>query len=357
LEYIARNNMGLDSLPFPLSALEHPPGNKSCSEITSFMVHCVRSTDNDNQALAEAEAIKLIQFLKENPPKYCYENPKLPDTKCTELEKYLINHIFYLGIDLPGSKHNPFGHLQYFSSFFIDMFFGNHTEFIDYINGLSKKELDQELNKREGYCKQSPIFAPIIGLRIMDLDKDENFTIEEKQKIKTLYNLNNENKHLQIMVKLIELGADVNAHDIHGYTPLLYAMQNANAPMVAVLLKHGANPNAESRDGRRSLSFLTIAIQPEPLIVINLLMQYGARLTDKTEINMIRNSVEFYGSKDLAVRVREAHPRDKEECEDCTKPAIKKCAACGLVYYCSPACQKSDWKFHMVTCKKNKKDN
>ena len=42
--------------------------------------------------------------------------------------------------------------------------------------------------------------------------------IEEKQKIKLMYSLQNENKHLKILKKLIKLGADVKAHDIYGFT-------------------------------------------------------------------------------------------------------------------------------------------
>jgi hypothetical protein len=33
-----------------------------------------------------------------------------------------------------------------------------------------------------------------------------------------MYSLQNENKHLKILKKLIKLGADVKAHDIYGFT-------------------------------------------------------------------------------------------------------------------------------------------
>ena len=58
----------------------------------------------------------------------------------------------------------------------------------------------------------------------------------------------------------------------------------------------------------------------------------------------------------VAVRVREAMPRADNECEKCEGNAIKRCSGCRLVYYCSTACQKQDWKFHKVTCQKNKKN-
>jgi hypothetical protein len=169
----------------------------------------------------------------------------------------LIEHIFSQGIDLPGSRHNPFGHLQYFSSFFIDMYFGNFTEFKDFIKTLSKEELDLAMKKREGYFQYSPIFAPIVGLKMVDIERHPYFTSQQVQEIRTMYSGCNEHKHLEIMMKLIRLGADVNAHDINGFTPLHYAVENRNVGMVTVLLKYGANPNSESRIGWRPLYHLS----------------------------------------------------------------------------------------------------
>ena len=124
--------------------------------------------------------------------------------------------------------------------------------------------------------------------------------------------------------------------------------------MVAVLLKHGANPNSESGIGWRPLYHLSKTHLASGLMIIDILIQYNARLTDKREINNLRITVETNGTKDLAIKVREVHPRDREKCEKCIKPTPKQCGACGKVYYCSPACQKMDWKFHKVSCKKEK---
>ena len=349
LKTIARDKMGLRGVPFTLNDLENPPGNKMCPEIFAFIQECVKAHQGDN---SDEHAIKLIKYLKENPPKEIYENPKVSNDKLSKEDKNLIRHIFYYGIDLPGSRHCPFGHLQYFSSFFIDMYFGNYSEFNDHVKSLSKRDLMKAMKKREGHCQQSPIFAPILGLRLGDFENRPNFTKEEKLKIKTMYNLNNENRNLDIMLKLIDLGADVNAHDINGFTPLHYASAFAELQMIIVLLKHGANPNSENRVGHRPLSFSSNRIIDS---VMNELIYYGARVTSKQEIMLLRSNTERYGSKELAIKVREAHPRDKEECEKCVQPATKKCSACGLVYYCTPSCQKLDWKFHKDTCKKNKR--
>ena len=354
VQSIAKVKLGLDVVPFPLSALENPPDIYQCPEICSFMAQCFKAFVGNN---SDSNAIKLIQFLKHNPPNESFANPILPDSEPTQDEKDLILHIWAYGIDLPGSKYNPFGHLQYYSSFFIDMFFGNYTEYNDYVKSLSREQLMKAMTRREGYCQFSPIFAPILGLRMVNIETKLMFTNQEEQEIRKMYTGCNENKHLKIVKKLIKLGADVNAHDINGFTPLHYAIINQRKDITSVLLNHGANPNSESRNGFRPLTVLSYIVSQTILEfgtnVINDLIKHGAKLTNKSDINMLRNHVELFCSKELVLRVREVHPREKEECEKCSKPAPRKlCGACGLVSYCTPACQKLDWKFHKITCKK-----
>ena len=348
-QVISKYKLGFDGVPFSLLDLEHPPSVHAENEILAFLSQCVKAARGDN---SDDDAIKLINFLKDNPPKESYENPKLSESQPTQQEKNLIEQIFYYGIDLPGSRHNPFGYLQYFSSFFIDMFFGNYTEFNDFIKTISKEELDKAMKKREGYCQHSPIFAPILGLRMVNIESKPWFTSQQMQEIRTMYSGCNEHKQLKILKKLIKLGADVNAHDINVFTPLHYAVSYYNEGMVTVLMKHGANPNSESRNGQRPLHYLKHANSEVEMNIIDILIQYNARLTVKKKINELRTSVETHGTKDLAIKVREAHPRDKEECEKCVKPASKQCGACNKVYYCSPNCQNLDWKFHKISCRK-----
>lgn len=37
-------------------------------------------------------------------------------------------------------------------------------------------------------------------------------------------------------------------------------------------------------------------------------------------------------------------------CAKCQKPSIERCGTCKQVYYCSPECQKADWKKHKLNC-------
>lgn len=59
--------------------------------------------------------------------------------------------------------------------------------------------------------------------------------------------------HYEIAAKLIEMGADVNAIQADGFTPLMGAAQNGNLKMVQLLLAHGADTNA--RTAKNSAQF------------------------------------------------------------------------------------------------------
>jgi ankyrin repeat protein len=52
---------------------------------------------------------------------------------------------------------------------------------------------------------------------------------------------------------LLEKGANPNALDPSGETPLIYALRSGNRQMGSDLLDFGANPNARDRSGRASL--------------------------------------------------------------------------------------------------------
>ena len=350
LQRVAQFKMGLPRIPFELSDLLYPDLTKA-GDISSFIFKCLRLLEGNN---AEAEVIELTKYLKENPPQVSYVNPVLPEGPCTPEQKNLAQFIYCWGIDLPGSKHNLYGHLQYYSSFFIDMFFGNYTEFFDHIQTLSSKDLKKELNKREGYCQFSPIFAPILGLIMLNLENHSFITVEERKKVRLMYSGNNENQHVKILMMLLKLGADPNVHDIHGFTPLLHALYQADSDaMVLVLLNSGADPNCESIYGFRPLSMFTTPLQDHQTFAIDLLLQHNAKLRKKVEIEEFRTCIEKLGCKDLIIKGRKAIHRDKNECEKCVKFAEKKCSACGQVFYCSVTCQKQDWKYHKLACNKD----
>ncbi len=55
--------------------------------------------------------------------------------------------------------------------------------------------------------------------------------------------------NVEVVEALISKGADVNARDENGATPLHYAIANEYKNIVYVLLKHGADFKIEDKDG------------------------------------------------------------------------------------------------------------
>ena len=66
-------------------------------------------------------------------------------------------------------------------------------------------------------------------------------------------------------------GADVNARDTLGEPALYLAMLNNDAPMVALLLRHGASTSYVDDDGDNLLQVAAVAERPSPEIVLALL--------------------------------------------------------------------------------------
>ena len=86
----------------------------------------------------------LNKHLRQNPPRVTFQNPDAwmgyTDWEFTKNE-FVQNLMDYVAveIDLPGSKYNPIGQ-GYYSDLFIHMFFGNYSDFIEYIERLSEHD-------------------------------------------------------------------------------------------------------------------------------------------------------------------------------------------------------------------------
>ncbi|MCX6992386.1 MAG: ankyrin repeat domain-containing protein [Kiritimatiellaeota bacterium] len=72
----------------------------------------------------------------------------------------------------------------------------------------------------------------------------------------------------------LQRGADINAKDKDGYTPLMAAAINGNLDVVKVLVDKGADVNARAEDGNTALELAKVNRHPD---VVEFLKQHGAK--------------------------------------------------------------------------------
>ena len=70
----------------------------------------------------------------------------------------------------------------------------------------------------------------------------------------------------------------LNSKDMHGNTPLHYAARYGNAETAEFLMKVGADPNTENKDGENAFS---LAVLHSPSNMISPLLEYNARFPNK----------------------------------------------------------------------------
>ena len=66
------------------------------------------------------------------------------------------------------------------------------------------------------------------------------------------------NNDLQMALKAIKAGADVNLYNFKGFTPLIEAVRRNQPAMAQLLLENGADPNKYARNGSSVLQFLYV---------------------------------------------------------------------------------------------------
>jgi len=132
--------------------------------------------------------------------------------------------------------------------------------------------------------------------------------------------------------RLIRAGADVNAKDRSGETPLYQSAMHSDIDLVHLLLANGADPNIRNNDGRTAYALCP----PSTRDVLG----------------------EFEKKRALEERkmARQALGGSFRLCEVCRvgEKVMKRCTGCYLIWYCGRECQLNHWPEHQHDCKTTK---
>ncbi|HEX2950982.1 MAG TPA: ankyrin repeat domain-containing protein [Armatimonadota bacterium] len=110
-------------------------------------------------------------------------------------------------------------------------------------------------------------FTNILKLLVEVLPSEDRKAAEAE-----LAKRNTDADQLAIVTLLLDQGADANAVDIHGMTPLLAAAKTGEMSLVTVVLQHGANPLAKDKN---ECSFLHYAAKSGDDGMVNLALEKG----------------------------------------------------------------------------------
>ena len=147
------------------------------------------------------------------------------------------------------------------------------------LSKLSEKEVSTLLRRRESLANFGALFHVILGA------KAKAYYPENVHDLKS--------GHVRILKKLLSLGAEVNVHDVAGFTPLHIAGMFAgevSAVIAKLLIEAGANVNVKNRFGEQPMiEFL----QTDNIEVIRLLVDNKADmiLTNHGGMNMRAESL------------------------------------------------------------------
>ena len=161
----------------------------------------------------------------------------------------------------------------------------------------------------------------------------------------------------QAMERLIAQGSAVNHRNSVGLSAI-YVASHSEFKAVALLIKSGADVNISNDKGHGPLH---AAASSGQLNICKLLVEHGADINRSGSLDGLtpiqvaamegwRDVVDYLMKKGAEFDARGTVAKACKCCE-ATGVALKRCSGCSTVYYCSPECQKKDWKEgHKVQC-------
>ena len=254
-----------------------------------------------------------------------------------------------------GMDHRPFDpRFNYLSSWLKVIFSGDYETFLKMIENKSGPELMEILERRETLLNVSAIFHVIIGARAF-----------EQHKTRPIETFKMRSDHLRIFMKLLSLKVDIHVRDIAGYTPLHHCCNgygtDVTMKMAELLLNEGANVNARNRFGTTPLLEVSMTLQYD---FITFLLDKGADpyIRDNDDISMVGMAnqnpklMELLGRKytqDVKFSQVWNIGDSQENCGYCgdKKKERKKCSGCYHIWYCNRECQQKHWEHHKDDCK------
>ena len=99
--------------------------------------------------------------------------------------------------------------MPYMSNWMKHLFNGDYDAIIGILAGLSSEETQLLLRKRESMKSRGALYHAIFGAGSAILKVDINWIM---------------NHHIKILKKLLSIGAEVNAKDAHGFSPLMFCI-------------------------------------------------------------------------------------------------------------------------------------
>lgn len=180
-----------------------------------------------------------------------------------------------------------------------------------------------------------------------------------------------------VIAALCDAGADPNARDVLGRSPLFCLARSPSSAaiepkaldLIGKLVARGADINTVDRAGMNPLFAPCFS---DDLVTVNALLELGADphrsflffdATMAASLSQVAATIRMAPRIVQALRDARAHPVEDVPlpaekvvvvvCRACgTKEGkFRKCSRCKAAHYCSVACQKYDWQFHKRTCK------